>query len=230
MTVKRFAIYLFLCVSVVALAGCGSGGGGTPALTSGSRSVISGRAVDRSGAPVRNASVSLSPASSTGRAARAIETTSTDVNGNFTLTGVAAGSYTVSVTTTTNGGAAVTVLVTVTVPASTTVQISVTIGSSSAPPAVTQTGAVFGQITDAATGDAVVGATVVLQSRGSGIPPLRAVTDASGNFQFSTVPVGLWIVTVKGEQIESTSRTLVEVQAGASSEADLTVALNSGSD
>jgi hypothetical protein len=169
--------------------------------------------------------VAIAQASSSGRAAAVIQTTTTNVNGDFTLTNVPAGTYTISVTESTNGGTPVTVLVTVTVSANTTIHLTINVSSSQS--VGPDTGSVFGHITDAVSGAAVPGATVMLHSQtDQSLPVLRTTTDATGAFQFATVPVGLWLVSVKGEQIETASRTLVEVQAGAASEADLAVAIS----
>jgi hypothetical protein len=222
---RRFSL-IGLCAALVgvgALAGCGGGGSSTGGGSGGS--TVTGRAVNASGQPQSGATVSLLPATKAAHR-QAIETTTTDVNGNFTLTNVSAGSYTISVSDTEPSGTVDTVLVTVTVPAGTSINLTVDISSTNSPPPGSSTGTVFGTVTDS-TGSVLAGASVSMTSQDDNtLPVLKATTDVTGKFTFQTVPTGMWLVSVQGKHITSTSRQLVEVDAGASSEVDHTVAIN----
>lgn len=228
MSLNRMLSCFALVASIATLVGCGGGGSGSGSNVTRGASTITGRAVNSNGQPASGAKVALLQAGSQSRAA--IETTTTDVSGNFTLTDVAAGTYTVSISETLPSGAVDTVLVTVTVSAATTITLTVDM-SSTVTPGI-QTGSVFGTVTDD-SGVPVVGATVMLHSQSdSSLPVLKTTTDTTGAFNFSTVTTGLWTVSVQGKHISSTARMLADVQAGAASQVDLTVALggNGGHD
>ncbi len=226
MNLHRFLGLAAAIAGIAALAGCGSGGSGGSSGTRSSLSSISGRAVNSSGQPVSGAKVSLLTPGSQSRAA--IESTTTDVNGNFTLTNVAAGSYSISVAETLPDGTVDTVLVTVTVPAGTTINLTVDLSATSVPGPTT--GSVFGTVKDD-TGAPVVGATVMLHSQtDTTLPVLKTTTDTTGSFSFATVVTGLWVAQVQGKHI-SNARSLVDVEAGESSEVDLIVSsTNNGND
>jgi hypothetical protein len=153
---------------------------------------------------------------------RAVEITTTDVNGHFVLTNVAAGSYTVSVSTTATNGTPVDVQVTVTVPAGTTIDLTITVHQT-VPVSNSHTGSIAGRVTDARTDEPVADAKITARFQGpGGIPNLTTFSASDGTFRFDTAPVGLWELNIStGEN--RPSRVLVDVTGGVVSQVDLTV-------
>ncbi|HEY6968557.1 MAG TPA: carboxypeptidase regulatory-like domain-containing protein [Candidatus Angelobacter sp.] len=129
---------------------------------------ITGHVTDAStGAALSGATVSYSGGSTT-----------TDSNGNYTLSNVAAGTY--SVTAAHSGYGSVTSSVTVTAATSSTLNFQLTATSSP--------GAITGHVNDSSTGAALSGATVSY-SGGS------TTTDSSGNYAFANVNPGPYSLT-----------------------------------
>ena len=203
MKISRLAAPFALAVL---LAGCGGGSGGT--LTQAGS--ITGRAVNAQGQPVQGAAVSLIPP---GRAhLDAIRTTTTDVEGHFSLTNVEAGTYTLSIEATGPGGAIIDVQVSVTVPAGSNVDLTIRV-SQTVPGVIPSPG--FGAISGIVLnefGRPAVGVLVKAEHERSGIET-RTATDGDGRFFFDDMRPGLWRVWADPEGPERSDRVWVEVDA-----------------
>src|SRR5688500_19035159 len=136
MKMYRFAATLAL---LLAVAGCGGGGGG--ALTQAGS--ITGRAVNAQGQPVPGATVSLVPS---GRShLDAVQSTTTDIEGRFTMTNVEAGTYTLAIIAGGPGGMELDVQVSVTVPAGSNIDLMVRVSQTGGGGVIPDQG--FGAIT-----------------------------------------------------------------------------------
>jgi uncharacterized GH25 family protein len=217
---------LWLVVFLVCLISCGGANhGAAPTLIAFGGSTITGRALSEVGTPVSGAKVALLTSGS--QAQQTVQSTTTNATGYFAFSNLTAGTYTVSVSAPSSSGLTQTVLVSVSVSAGATVGVQVSVPTTIN--ATGQNGAVFGTVTST-TGSPVVGTTVMLQSQSkASLPSLATTTSATGSFGFSSVTNGLWIVSVRGNQISSTTPQLITVQAGAASEVNITVTGNGNS-
>jgi phosphatidylinositol-3-phosphatase len=146
---------------------------------------ITGQVTDSStGAAIAGATVSYSGGSTT-----------TDSSGNYTLSNVVPGTYTVTASATGHASRSSTVSVTSGNTATLNFQLTPTVP-----------GAITGQVTDSATGAAIAGATVSY-SGGS------TTTDSSGNYTLSNVAPGSYTVTASAAGHTSRSST-VSVTSG----------------
>ena len=209
---------------VLTLAGCGGGGGSLTQAGS-----ITGRAVDAQGQPLRAATVSLVPA---GRShLDATHSTTTDIEGRFSMTNVEAGTYTLAIIASGPGGMELDVQVSVTVPAGSNIDLMVR---------VSQTGGGiipddgFGVITGTALdefGHPAVGVRIKAENERTG-QELVTASDANGRFVFDDVRPGLWKVWADPEGPDRSDRVWVEVDEGHEVQTTLRIEDrdNSGSD
>lgn len=223
MSRNRFMLVWGVLSTALLLAGCGGGGGTGGGVQTGSRgAVVTGRAVDSQGRPVKGATVTLTQP---GRATRQfIPSTTTDVDGRFTFTDVPAGTFTVDVRAVGANGLMADVQVAVTVPAGGSVDVEVHIHTETAfnNTGVTATsGAVAGFVTDAQTGAPVAGAEVLLRELSNG-DTLHAVTDRNGFFEFTDLPPGAFELEAAQGSFAS-QQIPVQVQAGIETQADITL-------
>ncbi len=169
---------------------------------------ITGKVIDaETGLSVSGATVSYTSGGVT------VSATS-DVNGNYTLTGVAEGSYTI--TASAAGFASQSTLVTVG-PGSTVTQNFAL---------VPLTGTISGQVTDAGTAAPISGATV---SYTAGGVTRSATTDANGNYSLSDVPApGTYTLTASASGYTSQTAT-VPVNRGGVATANFAMRLLPGS-
>ncbi len=86
-----------------------------------------------------------------------------------------------------------------------------------------ETASVLGTVRDA-SGAAVAGATVTLTSTGTGISA-ATTTDADGNYEFFTVRIGGYRLTVRKQAVSTTTADEVTVGIGARQRVDLTLAV-----
>ena len=203
MKMYRLAAPLALLLT---LAGCGGGGGGAlnPAGS------ITGRAVNAQGQPVPGAAVSLIPA---GRAhTQAVQSTTTDIEGRFSMTNVEAGTYTLAIIAGGPGGMELDVQVSVTVPAGSNIDLMVRVSQTS-PGVIPEPGlgAIVGTVLDD-RGRPAVGVRVKAEHENSGFETQTA-TDINGRFAFDDLRPGLWKVWADPDGPDRSDRVWVEVDA-----------------
>jgi hypothetical protein len=159
-----FAVVLLALLS--ALSGCGSGQSDVAQTNGNSVTTVTGTVTNAgSGAPLAGATVGTDSASIT---------TTTDSNGNFTLTGVPPGPQTLAVSR--SGFSPATKAVTM------VAGTSVSAGAIALTP-LAPFGTITGTVINATTGDPLAGATVT-----TGGIPSSVTTDTNGNFTLPGVP------------------------------------------
>ncbi len=201
MKIYRLAASIALALTLV---GCGGGSGG--GLTQAGS--ITGRAVNAQGQPLPGATVALVPA---GRAhLNATHTTTTDIEGRFSLTNVAAGTYTLAIESTGPGGLNLDIQVSVTVPAGSNIDLMVRVsqtGGGVVPgPGF---GAISGIVLDE-SGHPAAGVRVKAEHDSSGFETQTA-SDSHGRFVFDDLRPGLWRVWADPEGPDRSDRVWVEV-------------------
>jgi extracellular elastinolytic metalloproteinase len=88
--------------------------------------------------------------------------------------------------------------------------------STAMPPTGSQKGNIVGQVTDPGTGDPVVGVPVTLAFQGEGIVNPTALTDGTGHYQITGVPVGHYgKVLVQGAGYQTETKPVTVTSGGA---------------
>ena len=207
----RLAAYAAL---TLVLAGCGGGGS---SLNTGQAGSITGRAIDAQGHAIPGAAVSLAPA---GRNhLDPTHTTTTDVEGSFTLNNVAAGTYTMEITATTPTGGTTNVVIDITVPAGTTLDLTVRVSQSGGGiinPPLSGTGTLSGVVLDE-DGRPLAGMRVKAENERTD-QELTTATDSQGRFTFNNLQAGLWRVWADPTGRERSDRVWVEVLSNQTSQ------------
>jgi len=207
---KKIKVLLSLMIvallAVGFITGCGGGdddGGGTDTGT------VYGTVTDNNNNPVQGATCTLNAVTTGAKATSG----TTDVNGDFEITAVPVGTYTLTVSMT--GYTSVT-----------TSSFSVTSGSSVSVPTnetvitpTTTTGTVTGTVTDATSGSAISGVTVTLSGTS-----FTGTTDANGLYTISSVTPASYTVTASKTGYNSyTSSSQITVTGGATTTHNFTM-------
>lgn len=146
--------------------------------------VVRGKVV-RDGVPMASANVMFTPR---GGMSRAFAAASTDEQGNYSISGLEDGEYSVSVTDMQRLS-----------PFQTTYRVN----GSGTFDIDYKTGGLRGRVIDAGTGEPVGSASVQLRSTNTSSDAIRisrgAITDNNGTFAFDAVPAGQYLATVSGD-------------------------------
>jgi len=156
---------------------------------------VSGRVVDTgTGAPIANALIQAFTTEGT-----FVTSTLTDVNGQYTLTGLPEGIFTISASAT--DFATQTQTVTLTPNETETVDFSL----------IPNPASLSGIVTDAQTGSSIAGALVQVFVVGTTISVKTTLTDATGQYRISSLPAGTYniLLSAKGFINQTVSITLI---------------------